>query len=171
MRGFGSVSRRGSLLVVIALAGFLAAGVLAGVGVATGTTTQTTPSTTTPPPKGDDGCTPGFWKNHPEDWQGFSTNQTLASVFNPAGLGGLGSTTLLDALKFKGGSTVTAAKRILLRQAVAALLNSAHSGVDFELTTAQVVAAVNAALASNNRSTILAAKNGLARLNERGCPL
>jgi hypothetical protein len=170
MRGFRRGSRRAGLLVVLALAGLLIAGVLAGVGVATGTTTQTTPSTTTTP-KGDEGCTPGFWKNHPEDWEGFSTNQALASVFNPAGLGGLGSTTLLDALKFKGGSTVTAAKRILLRHAVAALLNSAHPGVDFELTTAQVISAVNAALASNNRTTILRAKNRLARLNESGCPL
>jgi hypothetical protein len=170
MRGFGRGSRRGALLVVVALAGFLTAGVLAGVGVATGTTSQTTPSTTTTP-KGDEGCTPGFWKNHPEDWQGFSTDQALASVFNPAGLGGLGSTTLLDALKFRGGSTVTAAKRILLRHGVAALLNSAHSGVDFELSSGQVIAAVNAALASNDRATILRAKNRLARLNESGCPL
>jgi hypothetical protein len=128
------------------------------------------PSTTTTP-KRDEGCTPAFWKNHPEDWQGFATNQTLASVFSPAGLGSLGSTTLLDALKFRGGSTVMAAKRILLRQAVAALLNSAHSGVDFELTTGQVIAAVNAALASNSRATILRAKDRLARLNESGCPL
>jgi hypothetical protein len=161
------------LLVVLALAGFLTAGVVAGVGLAWNptTTTDTTPSTTTTPPKGDEGCTPGFWKNHPEDWEGFSTDQTLASVFDPAGLGGLGSTTLLDALSFKGGPTVTAAKRILLRHAVAALLNSAHSGVDYGMTTAEVVAAVNTALASNDRATILAAKNVLASLNQSGCPL
>jgi uncharacterized membrane protein len=177
MRGFRRRSQRPLLLVVLAVGGFLTAGVVAGVGLAWNpTTTQTTPSTTTTPtttttPEGKEGCTPGFWKNHPEDWEGFSTDQTLASVFGPTGLGGLGSTTLLDALSFKGGSTITAAKRILLRHAVAALLNSAHSGVDFGMTTAEVIAAVNAALSSNDRAAILAAKNVLAGLNESGCPL
>jgi hypothetical protein len=178
MKGFRGTSQRAVLLVVLALAGFLAAGVVAGVGLAWNPTTSTepTPSTTEPPPtttapEDGEGCTPGFWKNHPEDWEGFSTGQTLASVFSPAGLGGLGSTTLLDALSFKGGPTVTAAKRILLRHAVAALLNSAHSGVDFGMTTAEVIAAVNAALASNDRDSILAAKDDLAALNRSGCPL
>lgn len=177
MKGFRRTSQRTMLLVVLALAGFLTAGVVAGAGLAWNpTTTETTPSTTEPPPtttapEDGEGCTPGFWKNHPEDWEGFSTDQTLASVFSPAGLGGLGSTTLLDALSFQGGPTVTAAKRILLRHAVAALLNSAHSGVDFGMTTAEVIAAVNAALASNDRDTILAAKDDLAALNRSGCPL
>ena len=39
------------------------------------------------------------------------------------------------------------------------------------MTTAEVIAAVNGALSSNDRATILAAKNVLAGLNESGCPL
>jgi hypothetical protein len=59
----------------------------------------------------------------------------------------------------------------LLRQAVAALLNSAHPDVDFSLTTAQVISAVNAALATDDRDTILDLAEELAAANEAGCPL
>jgi hypothetical protein len=61
--------------------------------------------------------------------------------------GSLGNKTLLQALNFKGRSTLSGAEEILLRAAVAALLNSASAGVDYQLTTAQVIAEVNAALA------------------------
>jgi hypothetical protein len=180
MNGFRRRSHRAVLLAVLAVGGFLTAGVVAGVGLAwnptTGTTTDTTPATTTMPtttttPESKEGCTPGFWKNHPEDWEGFSPDQTLDEVFDAAGLGSLGSATLLDALRFRGGASVVAAKRILLRHAVAALLNSAHSEVEFGMTTAEVISLVDDALASNDRGEILAAKNDLAALNQRGCPL
>ena len=35
---------------------------------------------THPDGKGDEGCTPGFWKNHPEAWP-ISTGTTLEDVF------------------------------------------------------------------------------------------
>lgn len=133
------------------------------------TTTSSTTTTTTPP--GEEGCTPGFWKNHPEAWVGFLPTQTLGSVFDAALLGDLADVTLLDALSFGGGSTLTEAQQILLRQAVAALLNAAHPDVDFSLTTAEVIAAVNAALASGDRETILDLAEDLAAANEAGCPL
>jgi hypothetical protein len=124
-----------------------------------------------PPPPGGEGCTPGYWKNHTSSWgpTGYSTSQTLASVFSNTG--SLGSSTLLQALSFSGGSSLTAKKQILLRAAVASLLNSAHSGVDFDLTTAQVISQVNAALASNNADTILALATSLDIENNSGCPL
>jgi len=68
---------------------------------------------------------------------------------------GLDNTTLLQALNFKGGSGTKGAAQNLLRAAVAALLNSAHPGVDYPRTTGEVIAAVNAALASNDRSVML----------------
>jgi hypothetical protein len=74
-------------------------------------------------------------------------------------------------LSFKGGSTLTGAKEILLRAAVAALLNSASPSVDYPLTTQQVITAVNAALTSTNRSTILALATRLDNYNNLGCPL
>jgi Prealbumin-like fold domain len=124
-----------------------------------------------PPPVGDEGCSHGFWKNHQSAWAptGYVPTQTVGSVFS--GAGELASSTLLDALRFKGGSTVTEAKQILLRQAVAALLNAAHPGVAYPRTTAQVTAAVNAALASNDRTTILELASALDADNNLGCPL
>jgi hypothetical protein len=92
-------------------------------------------------------------------------------VFNVPNSFGLDNKTLLQALSFNGGSTNTAAARILLRAAVAALLNSASPDVDYPLTSAQVIAQVNAALASNNRSTMLSLASQLDRYNNYGCPL
>jgi hypothetical protein len=131
------------------------------------------PGVSVPPPPGGKGCTPGYWKNHRDSWPatGYSRNQALSTVFSASGLGTLASTTLLEALGFGGGSTLTAKKQILLRAAVASLLNSAHAGVDFGMTTAQVINAVNAALASNNATTILALATKLDNANNAGCPL
>ena len=131
----------------------------------------TLPPPPPPPPPGGEGCTPGYWKNHLDSWAatGYSPNQTLASVF--ANTGTLGSSKLLQALKFGGGSSLTAKKQILLRAAVASLLNAAHPGVDFDQTSASVIAAVNAALASNNAATVLALASSLDTSNNAGCTL
>ena len=100
-----------------------------------------------------EGLTPGFWKNHPSAWPtGYSTTQTINSVFSNTGLS---STTLLDALRFGGGPGIAGAKQILLRAAVAALLNSASATIDYPLAPDQIITQVNAALGSNNRGTML----------------
>jgi hypothetical protein len=133
----------------------------------------TPPPPPPPPPPAGEGCTPGYWKNHLDAWapSGYSPNQALSTVLSPGGLGTLSSKTLLQALGFGGGSTLTAKKQILLRAAVASLLNAAHPDVDFGQTAAEVIAAVNAALASNNATTILALATKLDRANNAGCPL
>ena len=122
-----------------------------------------------------EGCTPGYWKNHLDSWPatGFSPNQTLESVFDVPDSLGYDNVTLLNALKFDGGSGVAGGARILLRAAVASLLNSAHPGVDFPMTTAEVIAATNAALASGSRSTMIALAGDLDDANNgpEGCPL
>jgi len=102
---------------------------------------------------------------------GYSPDQTLESVFDVPDSFGLDNVTLLQALSFNGGSGTSGAVRILLRAAVAALLNSAHPDVDYPRTTADVIAAVNAALASNNRSTMLSLATALDADNNLGCPL
>ena len=79
--------------------------------------------------------------------------------------------TLLQALSFKGGSGTLGAAQTLLRAAVAALLNSAHPDVDYPRTTAEVIADVNAALASQDRSTMLNLATALDADNNLGCPL
>lgn len=122
-------------------------------------------------PPGGEGCTPGYWKNHPEAWVGFTTGQTLESVFDVPDSLELDSVSLHSALSFGGGSGTLGGSKILLRAAVAALLNSASSGVDYPLTTAQVIAQVNAALATGDRDTILDLATDLDNKNNGGCPL
>jgi hypothetical protein len=111
----------------------------------TTTTPTTTPPTTTPPPPGQEGCTPGFWRTHPEAYPApYSPTTTLGSVF--AGLpSGYASLTFAQALSLGGGGL-----NALLRHAVAALLNAASPEVDYPLTTAEVIALTNAAIASGD---------------------
>jgi hypothetical protein len=139
----------------------------------TPTATPTTPPTATPTPTPPvfGGCTPGFWKveQHHDSWQVYSPNQLVSSVFTvPATSGIPANTTLVGALNFGGGPGVEGASQILLRAAVASLLNSTSSGVDFNLTTQQVIDQVNAALASNDRSTIIALAGQLDGFNNQG---
>jgi hypothetical protein len=125
-------------------------------------------------PGDDEGCTPGYWKNHTGSWPptGYTTGQKVKNVFtSAAAYTSLGNSTLLQALDFGGGPGVQGAASILLRAAVAALLNASHPGVDYPQTPAQVIAAVNAALASGDRDTMLALAASLDASNNLGCPL
>jgi hypothetical protein len=151
----------GKVLVtlVLALAGFAAAGVLSGVGLAdmgttmsTGTTTGTVPTTTTnpppPPPPGGKGCTPGYWKQsqHFGSWTDpYDPSDPLASVFDAAALElhGLEDLTLLEALQANGGGA-----NALIRHAVAAVLNAASEDVDFAFDVDTIVMNVNASEAA-----------------------
>ena len=119
------------------------------------------------------GCTPGYWKNHLSAWgpTGYSPSQTLESVFDVPDSLGLDSVTLQSALSFPGGPGTVGGARILLRAAVASLLNAAHPGVEFPWTAAQVISAVNTALASLDRATMLALASELDADNNLGCPL
>ena len=122
---------------------------------------------------GNEGCTPGYWKaiQHWDSWVGYTPNQTLESVFDVPNSLGYDNTTLVQALEFGGGSGISGGARILLRAAVAALLNSSSPDVDYTLTTAQVIAAVNAALASGDRDIMLDLAGDLDADNNLGCPL
>lgn len=134
------------------------------------------PVPVTPPPteEGTEGCTPGYWKNHTDSWAGtgYTPGQTVGSVFSGAGaFPSLASQTLLQALQGGGGPGTLGAAKILLRAATAALLNAAHSGVDYTRTTAEILADVNAALTSNSRDTMLTLASELDGDNNLGCPL
>ncbi|MDQ3783703.1 MAG: hypothetical protein M3360_02305 [Actinomycetota bacterium] len=119
--------------------------------------------------KGTEGCTPGYWKNHPEAWVGYSPSQTVASVFDGEH-GSLSDATLIEALSFDGGSGLVGAERILLRASVASLLN-ASSDIDFGYGATRVVNSTNRALLSDSRPRILRLAAEFDRLNNRGCPL
>ena len=123
-----------------------------------------------PPPraetKGELGLTPGYWKSHTNVWQGYTTTQTLGSVFTiPASLSSFAGVKLLDSLDGGGGPGTTGAAKILFRAAVAAVLNAASSFVDYSLTTAQVISQVNAALESKKRATMEALATDLDNRN------
>jgi hypothetical protein len=179
-----------AVLAALALSGFALAGVMSGVGLATDTgttttdtgttdtgttttdtTTTTTTTTTTEPPRGE-GCTPGYWKTHPESWgpTGYSPAQSLSSVFAnvPASVAG---TSLLDAMSFSGGPTLLDKKKLLLHHAVAALLNSAHPGVDYAFSEADVIAWTSAMLLNSSKDAVLGLKDLFDTENNRGCPL
>ncbi len=138
----------------------------------TPTPTATNTATSTPTP-GFDGCTPGFWKNHLGDWTatGYSTGMTLEDVFDVPDVYGLDDVTLLEALDLSGGSGTQGAAQVLLRAAVAALLNAAHPSVAYSLSETQVIDQVNAALASDDRTTMLTLANLLDGYNNGNCTI
>jgi hypothetical protein len=117
------------------------------------------------PPSETTGCSAGFWGNNglrQELWPSpYLPGHAVSSVFSGA-TGYLGSASLLDAVTGykdapKRRSTLEGAMEILLRQAVAALLNEARSSASFPATSVgDLQDEVNAALASGNRQTILA---------------
>jgi len=120
---------------------------------------------------GREGLTPGFWKNHLCAWRGtgYAPWTSLDVPFdNPGGPLNLKYWTMYAALRFRGGPGVRGAERILLRAAVAALLNAASPKVDYPLTEADVISQVNAALASNNRGTMLDLATQLDTYNNLG---
>lgn len=125
------------------------------------------------PTTGDEGCTPGYWKQsqHFDSWFGYTQGQTLESVFDVPDALGLDNTTLLAALSLPGGPGVLGGAQNLMRAAVSALLNSSSPNVDYPRTTAEVIASVNAALASGSRSTMLTLAGQLDADNNLGCPL
>jgi hypothetical protein len=139
---------------------------------------------TEPPPAecvpGNEGCTPGFWKNNAlkkdaSQWP-VPTNTTLGSIFTfPAGNCGcstdFGSLTLLQALSLQGGPDVCGKLEILLRAAAAAYLNSSSGSIDFPISTGVLVTEVNTALASCDSSAIITEATRLDGFNNLGCPI
>lgn len=114
---------------------------------------------------GGEGCTPGYWKqrHHFDSWPAAYAPTTLfGSVFANAFPG----KTMVQVLSLKGGGL-----NALGRHSVAALLNAASSGVDYDLEVADVIAAFNAAYASGDRETITNQKDVFDMLNNQGCPL
>ena len=121
-----------------------------------------------------EGKTPGFWKNHEEAWcpSGYSTEMLVGDVFIiPPCLSGLADDTLLEALSYKGGRGVEGAARILLRAAVAAILNSAHPEINYAYTVGEIQDGVNEALASGYRGFMLYIKDFLDHQNNLGAEL
>jgi hypothetical protein len=123
-------------------------------------------------PTGNEGCTPGFWKNNLVAWESTAPNVYLPStvigtVFTSAHAP-FASMTFLEALGINGGPM----EGKLLRQSVAALLGTVHFDVAFPIgNETQLITMVNAALASNSAGTMEDLKDTLDGWNNLGCPL
>jgi len=123
---------------------------------------------------GTQGCSPGYWKNHLASWvdTDFSPTDTVGTVFTlPPELASFNSETLLAALGGGGGPGLDGAAQVLLRAAVAAVLNASDPNVQFGPTPSEVIKEVNQAFATKNRDTILALATKLEKMNNLGCPL
>ena len=117
------------------------------------------------------GCSHGFWKNHTSAWPAtYDPTDQLGEYFSGLAVYGLATSTLNDALSFGGGPQVVDKIRILLRNAVASLLNAASS-LNYPLTVQQVKTQVDAAIASGDAATITALEQQLDIYNNLGCPL
>jgi archaellum component FlaG (FlaF/FlaG flagellin family) len=132
---------------------------------------------------GEEGCTPGFWKNHPDCWCDAYTPTMLASdVFtalgdpNYAGYSDskcdFDTDTLMDALKYGGGRGLEGSVRNLLRHATAALLNGCSGDVNYPVSDALVIDLVNAALETEDVDIVQELHGVLAGFNEDSpCPI
>lgn len=134
---------------------------------------------------GEQACTPGFWRNHSAEapgnqedhWPptGYTVDTPLGDVFDftnaDADVAALADDTLHEALRYGGGPGSEGGAMILLRAAVASLLNAAHPDVDFFWTEQEVIDAVSDALQSSDRGTMLELADELDDLNNQGdCP-
>lgn len=143
----------------------------------------------------ESGCTPGYWKNHATEavWgpTGYSPDDEIGEVFNDlVTIGDIGPfgmvhwadigidphDTLLQALNYGGGSGISGAAQILLRAAVAALLNGAHPDVDGfakEWVIKRTVGYLNGIEGQglSYRGNILWLATMLDGENNRGCPI
>lgn len=131
-----------------------------------------------------DACTPGYWKNHQENWEEYTGSTTLGRMLAtsstgpeytfPAQLSSLQSKTMAEALKFRGGSDVMGAAQILLHHATAAFLNAAHEGLGYpyqRFGEGNLIDRVRTALESGDRDQMLALAAELDdKHNELECP-
>jgi hypothetical protein len=82
-----------------------------------------------------EGKSHGFWKNHHESWpDGYTPTMLVTDVFENASLYELTTDTLQDALEYHSDNITKGAAQILLRNAVASVLNAAHPPISIILS-------------------------------------
>jgi hypothetical protein len=115
------------------------------------------------PPGGDEGCTPGYWRNHPSQWAVYAPGADFDTTFGVNFF--TPDKTLWQTVRFGGGGSAA-----LARHGVAGLLSAASSGVDYAYTEAQVIDIVQGDGAYAGMS-VTERTNLLVSANEAGCPL
>jgi hypothetical protein len=124
------------------------------------------------------GCTPGYWKNHLESWRGFDPYSTrLVDVFTGISPSHpvwthLKDDLLLEALYYRGGKGELGAARIMMRFAVAALLNVTHPDFRFPFSISTIKREVRNRFDANERRLYLQFASRLDYdMNRLPCPL
>jgi hypothetical protein len=125
---------------------------------------------------GNEGCTPGYWKNHTDNWQEYRPTTPLGNQWTfPTELASFKRVTFLQALQGGGGPGTDGAGKILMRAATAAYLNAAHEGVGYPYRRfgepGNLKTQINGALASRDREKMLSLADRLDAANNLGCPL
>jgi len=122
-------------------------------------------------PVGTQGCTLGYWKNHTSAWVTYAPTDTIGATFNlTSAQTPYAGTTLLDGLKFQGGTDVLGGERILFKQAIAGLLNSS-AGLDYGATPTQIINMTRNAILSGDRNRMVNLAHQFDIRNNVGCPL
>ncbi len=136
------------------------------------------------------GCTPGYWKNHTDNWQSLLPSDTMHKLAAQTLPAPYDSITAIKALQGGGGPGVAGARTIFLRALTAAWLNAAWddpnggpalqypfrrfsdrtSPVTGELYVA-LQTQLRSAMQSTDRDYILGLASRLDTANNLGCPL
>ena len=127
---------------------------------------------------GEEGCTPGYWKNHTSNWEETTPAHLVGNLYSAAP-SVVSGRTLEQGLAGGGGPGADGAAKVLTRAAVAAWLNAAHEGLGYPWRRydtglegrTPLVQTVNAAFASGDRATMLDLAVRLDADNNLGCPL
>jgi hypothetical protein len=131
---------------------------------------------------GNEGCTPGYWKNSPGCWCDAYTPTTLLNDPNlfdfsgtPAKVAALGNKTMMEALNFRGGRYKIHKTRILLRHATAAVLNACNENISYPGGDVDAVVAIVDDILQNWGSKtarqILKQAREFDDWNNSGCPI
>jgi len=148
------------------------------------------------PAGGDQGCTPGYWKTHPDNWPGtdpadddygnaqvIAPGATMGDLFGHTklantGLGSYDATTIQAALSLQGGPGVVGAGAVLFRAAGAAWLNAADDRMNYAFRRypnaggiADIYTMVRDSLGTRSAMIDVAATLDAANNGVGGCPL
>ena len=115
-----------------------------------------------------EGKTPGFWMNHPSDWpDGYTQTMLVKDVFeNVSEYPELLDDTLLKALNYGGGPGDLGMAKLLLRHAVAAVLNARHPNINYPILESTIIEEVNRALSTHDKTKMEFLKDILESANE-----
>jgi hypothetical protein len=89
----------------------------------------------------------------------------------PTELSSLADDTFMNALRYPGSNSAEGAAKLLLRDAIVAVLNASHPDVNSPLSASEIANLVNDALASMDRKTMLDTRQMIDQHNTQGDPL